>query len=67
MFERYVRGDHDRVAGSGLGLAIVCRVAKYLEWDIRCEDRPGGGSRFVLSFGARVGPLAVPPVQRRQT
>ena len=67
LFERYVRGDHDRVAGSGLGLAIVRRVAEYLEWDIRCEDRPGGGSRFVLSFAARVDPLAAPPIQRRQT
>ena len=43
LFERYVRGDQQRVAGFGLGMAIVRRVAEHLGWDIRHEDRPGGG------------------------
>ena len=56
LFERYVRGDHQRVAGSGLGLAIVRRVAEHLGWDVRHEDRAGGGSRFVLDFKAGSSP-----------
>lgn len=50
LFERFVRGSDENVIGSGLGLAIVKRVTDHLGWSIRLEDRPGGGSRFVLTF-----------------
>jgi signal transduction histidine kinase len=50
LFERFVRGSSEAVTGTGLGLAIVKRVAEHLGWDVRLEDRPGGGSRFLLSF-----------------
>ena len=50
LFERFVRGNHDDEGGAGLGLAIVKRICEHLGWDIRLEDRDGGGSRFVLTF-----------------
>ena len=50
LFERFVRGDGDQEGGAGLGLAIVKRISEHLGWDIRLEDRAGGGSRFVLTF-----------------
>lgn len=52
LFERFVRGTHDHVTGSGLGLAIVKRVAEHLGWELRLEDRDGGGTRSVLKFRA---------------
>jgi len=50
LFERFVRGSADPSTGSGLGLSIVRRVAEHLGWGIALEDRPGGGSRFILSL-----------------
>lgn len=50
LFERFVRGSPGDVTGTGLGLAIVKRVVEHLGWDVLLEDRPGGGSRFSLTF-----------------
>lgn len=50
LFERFIRGDDADERGAGLGLAIVKRICEHLGWDIRLEDRSGGGSRFVLTF-----------------
>ena len=50
LFDRFVRGDRESQSGAGLGLAIVKRISEHLVWDVRLEDRPGGGSRFVLLF-----------------
>ena len=36
--------------GTGLGLAIVARVMREHDGDVRHEEAPGGGSRFVLVF-----------------
>lgn len=48
LFERFVQSRPDPATGTGLGLAIVRRVADHLGWTISFEDRPGGGSRFIL-------------------
>lgn len=50
LFDRFVRGERESQSGAGLGLAIVKRIWEHLAWDVRLEDRPGGGSRFVLLF-----------------
>jgi signal transduction histidine kinase len=50
LFERHVRGSGDFATGSGLGLAIVDRVASHLGWQVRHEDRAGGGCRFIVTF-----------------
>jgi signal transduction histidine kinase len=50
VFERYVRADQGTPKGSGLGLAIVRRVAQHLDWTVSLEERPGGGSRFILRW-----------------
>lgn len=38
-------------AGTGLGLALVRRICGYLGASLVLEDRPGGGSIFVIRFG----------------
>ena len=50
IFERFVRGPYAREGGAGLGLAIVAEIALAHHDSIHVEDRPGGGSCFVLSI-----------------
>lgn len=51
VFERFARGAaSSRRPGSGLGLAIVAEHADRLGGTVRVDDRPGGGSIFVVSF-----------------
>lgn len=59
LFERVMRTTDDRRSGVGFGLAIVKRIADHLRWDLRVEDRPGGGTRFVLGFPTRPLPPAL--------
>jgi two-component system OmpR family sensor kinase len=51
-FERFVRGSGDGGRGSGLGLSIVDAVATEHGGDVRYEDRPEGGARFVVRLPA---------------
>ncbi|MBQ5941723.1 HAMP domain-containing sensor histidine kinase [Massilia sp. AB1] len=37
-------------SGTGLGLALARRICDYLHAGFHYEDRPGGGSRFTISF-----------------
>ncbi|MFD2368213.1 ATP-binding protein [Pseudoduganella sp. GCM10020061] len=37
-------------AGTGLGLSLVRRICAYLGADLAYQDRPGGGSRFTITF-----------------
>jgi two-component system OmpR family sensor kinase len=48
LFERFVRGRGDAGGGSGLGLAIVRAVAESHGGTVALEQRPGGGTRFVV-------------------
>jgi signal transduction histidine kinase len=51
IFERFARGSTARHrVGTGLGLALVAEHAAALGGRAWVEDRPGGGSRFVVSF-----------------
>lgn len=52
VFERFSRGPHARssVDGAGLGLALVARHVRRHGGDVRVEDRPGGGARFVVTL-----------------
>jgi len=51
IFERYARGTASRSrVGTGLGLALVAEHAHAHGGRAWVEDRPGGGSRFVVSF-----------------
>lgn len=47
IFRPFERAD-DRPAGVGLGLAFVRTVIERHGGAARCEERPGGGARFVL-------------------
>lgn len=38
--------------GTGLGLSLVRRICEYLGASLHYEPRPGGGSRFMLTFPA---------------
>lgn len=50
LFQGVVRTSDESSTGSGLGLAIVRRVTEHLGWSVSHEDRPGGGSRFILAL-----------------
>ncbi len=52
IFERFVRGPHASEGGAGLGLAIVAEIALAHHGSVWVEDRPHGGSAFVLSLAA---------------
>lgn len=56
VFERFGRGEVGRNAGSGtgLGLALVAQHARVLGGRAWVDDRPGGGSRFVVELPVEV-------------
>jgi two-component system OmpR family sensor kinase len=56
VFEPFQRLDSSRdrqTGGFGLGLAIVRRVAQVHGGDVRLEDSPLGGARFVITLPMR--------------
>jgi signal transduction histidine kinase len=50
IFEPFFRlpGHAERAGGVGLGLALVRQIAAHHGGSVRCEERPGGGSCFVV-------------------
>ena len=51
IFERFARGTAARHRiGTGLGLALVAEHAQSHGGRAWVDDRPGGGSRFVVCF-----------------
>lgn len=54
VFERFTRGtkssDRRHATGSGLGLALVSEHVHRNSGTVWVEDRPGGGSRFVVEL-----------------
>jgi signal transduction histidine kinase len=51
IFQRFARIDEARQrtdGGAGLGLAIARQVARAHGGDVRCDDSPSGGGRFVV-------------------
>lgn len=54
IFEPFYRlpGASEREGGVGLGLALVRTIVERHGGEVRCEDRPGGGARFVVSLPA---------------
>ncbi|AZQ50790.1 ATP-binding protein [Burkholderia cenocepacia] len=59
VFEPFQRLDSSRdrqTGGFGLGLAIVRRVAQVHGGDVRLEDSPLGGARFVITLPVRALP-----------
>jgi two-component system, OmpR family, sensor histidine kinase MtrB len=50
VFDRFVRFDTTGRPGAGLGLAIVERHVIRLGGEVRVEDEPGGGARFVVDL-----------------
>ncbi|MFQ5844000.1 MAG: sensor histidine kinase, partial [Planctomycetota bacterium] len=63
IFEQFYR-SHDlltnEVEGTGLGLTIARNLVRAHGGNIRVEDRPGGGSRFVVDLPAAAGGAARP-------
>lgn len=59
IFERFARGEaalRSEASGSGLGLALVMEHAALHGGSVGLEDRPEGGSRFVITL-----PIEGPP------
>lgn len=52
IFEPFYRlpGASEREGGVGLGLALVKSIAERHGGTVHCEDREGGGARFVLTL-----------------
>jgi signal transduction histidine kinase len=52
IFEPFFRlpGHAEQAGGVGLGLSLVKQIAERHGGSVRCEDRIGGGSCFVLSL-----------------
>jgi signal transduction histidine kinase len=52
IFEPFFRlpGHAEEAGGVGLGLALVKQIAARHGGSVRCEARPGGGSRFVIEL-----------------
>jgi signal transduction histidine kinase len=54
IFERFARGSAARHrVGTGLGLALVAEHARLHDGRAWVEDRPGGGSRFIIELPVR--------------
>jgi signal transduction histidine kinase len=55
IFEPFYRlpGHAEHAGGVGLGLSLVRQIAQRHGGQIRCEDREGGGSRFVITLPRR--------------
>jgi signal transduction histidine kinase len=58
IFEPFYRlpGHAEVSGGVGLGLSLVRQIAQRHSGQVWCEDRPGGGSCFVLELPAMPGP-----------
>lgn len=52
IFEPFYRlaGASEKEGGVGLGLALVRNIAQKHGGTARCDDRPGGGARFVVEL-----------------
>jgi signal transduction histidine kinase len=52
IFEPFYRlpGASEREGGVGLGLSLVRTIVERHGGQVRCEDRPGGGARFVVEL-----------------
>jgi len=56
IFERFRQGDDSstrRLGGTGLGLAIVKELVALHRGEVRVDDAPGGGARFVVEIPTR--------------
>jgi two-component system sensor histidine kinase MtrB len=54
IFERFATGRSGRgsSSGTGLGLVLVAQTVAAHGGSVWCTDRPGGGTRFVISVPA---------------
>ena len=52
IFEPFYRmpGHAEHAGGVGLGLSLVRQIAQRHGGNVRCEERPGGGSCFVITL-----------------
>ncbi|MFN3217409.1 MAG: ATP-binding protein [Acidimicrobiales bacterium] len=69
IFERFVRLDDARSrdkGGAGLGLAVTAACVRAGGGDLRVEDGPLGGARFVVTLPAAPG-FATAPDRRPET
>jgi two-component system, OmpR family, sensor kinase len=67
IFDRFYRGAASRggtVPGTGLGLAIVDALARRWAANATLANRPGGGARAELRFGAVPAPAPSPAAAR---
>ena len=51
IFDLFKRAVDREVEGTGAGLAIVRQIARRHDGNVWVEDRQGGGSQFIITFG----------------
>ncbi len=64
VFSRFYRGQGEavvRTRGAGLGLAIVTEFAAAMGGEVRVDEGPAGGARFVVSYPIATPSDAPPP------
>ncbi|MDO8975981.1 ATP-binding protein [Reyranella sp.] len=61
LFEPFDRAGRQDAKGLGLGLLLSRRIAERMGGSLTAENRPTGGTRFVLSFAANPAASALPP------
>lgn len=58
IFQAFRQGGGAHAVGSGLGLSLVAQFAKLHSGRAWVEDKPGGGSSFMVHLGGPVAPIA---------
>ncbi|PPJ29567.1 hypothetical protein C5E45_12330 [Nocardia nova] len=48
IFERFVTVRRGKRSGTGIGLALVAETVAAHGGRVKCDDRPGGGARFMV-------------------
>ena len=48
LFERFYRGERAREGGLGIGLALAQSILRAQDAEIRADNAPAGGARFMV-------------------
>jgi two-component system sensor histidine kinase KdpD len=61
IFQKFSRAPGSGSGGTGLGLSIAKGFVEALNGTLTFQDRPGGGSRFVITLPVDAAPASGEP------